>query len=66
MLPLSPGEAMLRPCPKPGFGRQRRKHGLRTPKIHLKRSYFSLNFTFCNPEIRSSVQRIALYSKRSI
>ena len=37
MLPLSPGEAVLRwtICPKHGFGLLRRKHGLRTPRVGL-------------------------------
>ena len=40
MLPPSTGEAVLRPCPQRGCGRQKRKHGLRTPKIHFQRTGF--------------------------
>ena len=46
MLPLSLGEAMLRPRPKHGFGRQRRKHGWRTPEIHLQRTDFVYESSF--------------------
>ena len=37
MLPLSTGEVAFRPCPKHGFGQQRHKHDLRTPRIRRKR-----------------------------
>jgi hypothetical protein len=40
MLPPSTGEAVLRPRPQHGCGQQKRKHGLRTPKIRFRRTDF--------------------------
>jgi hypothetical protein len=49
MLPLSQGEAVLRPpSPKHGFGLLERKRGLRTPKTRsgARVSYMSQNLIF--------------------